>query len=197
MKFNEEVIKYLTVKYTKQKEVAQFEKLVTAANTVKEEPKAITNINEKDIALIVETVLSKMNVKSEKPLEEQLNEVDNQNFVTKSLKEENHYNKVVLNQNENLKSFNDSLETISSKLNNIIDEKDDIGSNYKEEIQEEIAVRENEMRVIIVQKGDTLSKIAKRAYGNYADYTKIFSANPEIIQNPNQIYIGQRLRIPV
>jgi len=40
LKFNEEVIKYLTVKYTKQKEVAQFEKLVTAANVVKEEPQA-------------------------------------------------------------------------------------------------------------------------------------------------------------
>ena len=38
LKFNEEVIKYLTVKYTKQKEVAQFEKLITAANYVKEEP---------------------------------------------------------------------------------------------------------------------------------------------------------------
>ena len=40
LKFNEEVIKYLTVKYSKQKEVTQFEKLVTAANVVKEEPKA-------------------------------------------------------------------------------------------------------------------------------------------------------------
>jgi len=39
LKFNEEVIKYLTVRYTKQKEVTQFEKLVTAANVVKEEPK--------------------------------------------------------------------------------------------------------------------------------------------------------------
>jgi len=40
LKFNEEVIKYLTVRYAKQKEVTQFEKLVTAANFVKEEPKA-------------------------------------------------------------------------------------------------------------------------------------------------------------
>jgi len=39
LKFNEEVIKYLTVRYTKQKEITQFEKLVTAANYVKEEPK--------------------------------------------------------------------------------------------------------------------------------------------------------------
>ena len=41
LKFNEEVIKYLTVKYTKKKELAQFEKLVKAASIVKEEaPKA-------------------------------------------------------------------------------------------------------------------------------------------------------------
>jgi len=39
LKFNEEVIKYLTVKYTKQKEIAQFEKLIAAAKAVKEEPK--------------------------------------------------------------------------------------------------------------------------------------------------------------
>ena len=46
LKFNEEVIKYLTVRYTKQKEVTQFEKLVTAANFVKEEPKAETPVAE-------------------------------------------------------------------------------------------------------------------------------------------------------
>jgi small subunit ribosomal protein S6 len=37
LKFNEEVIKYLTVRYTKKKELAQFEKLVKAASAVKEE----------------------------------------------------------------------------------------------------------------------------------------------------------------
>jgi len=36
LKFNEEVIKYLTVRYTKVKEVAQFEKLIAAANKVAE-----------------------------------------------------------------------------------------------------------------------------------------------------------------
>ena len=40
LKFNEEVIKYLTIRYTKQKEVAQFEKLIAEANTAKETPKA-------------------------------------------------------------------------------------------------------------------------------------------------------------
>jgi len=38
LKFNEEVIKYLTVRYTKQKEVTQFEKLVAAAAPVIETP---------------------------------------------------------------------------------------------------------------------------------------------------------------
>ena len=53
LKFNEEVIKYLTVKYTKQKEVAQFKKLVTAANVVKEEPKTEEVVAEE--ALVAET----------------------------------------------------------------------------------------------------------------------------------------------
>jgi len=48
-----------------------------------------------------------------------------------------------------------------------------------------------------VQKGDTLSKIAKRAYDNCDAYIKIFKANPEVIKNPNQIFIGQKLRIPI
>ena len=39
LKFNEDVIKYLTVKYTKKKELAQFDKLVSAANGTKEETK--------------------------------------------------------------------------------------------------------------------------------------------------------------
>jgi small subunit ribosomal protein S6 len=38
LKFNEEVIKYLTVRYIKQKEVAQFNKLVSASAVKVEEP---------------------------------------------------------------------------------------------------------------------------------------------------------------
>ena len=39
LKFNEDVIKYLTVKYTKQKEIAQFNKLVNASTVTKEDTK--------------------------------------------------------------------------------------------------------------------------------------------------------------
>ncbi len=45
LKFNEEVIKYLTVRYTKQRELTQFAKLVSAA-TPKEEAPAEEEVTE-------------------------------------------------------------------------------------------------------------------------------------------------------
>ena len=48
----------------------------------------------------------------------------------------------------------------------------------------------------IIQSGDTLSKIAQRFYGNASAYPKIFEANREVIEDPNKIYPGQKIRIP-
>lgn len=53
-----------------------------------------------------------------------------------------------------------------------------------------------EIEFYTVQSGDTLSKIAKKYYGNGAKYPVIFEANREVIENPDLIYPGQRLRIP-
>ena len=47
-----------------------------------------------------------------------------------------------------------------------------------------------------VQRGDTLSAIAKAQYGNANAYMKIFEANKPMLSNPDQIYPGQLLRIP-
>ena len=47
-----------------------------------------------------------------------------------------------------------------------------------------------------VKDGDSLWNIAKRFYGNGAQYNKIYSANTDIIKNPNLIYAGQVLTIP-
>jgi nucleoid-associated protein YgaU len=49
----------------------------------------------------------------------------------------------------------------------------------------------------IIQKGDSLSAIAKRYYGNVKDYPRIFDANREVIKNPDLIYPGQKIRIPL
>lgn len=48
-----------------------------------------------------------------------------------------------------------------------------------------------------VVKGDCLWNIAKKFYGNGSQYPKIFNANKDKIKNPNLIYPGQVLTIPV
>ena len=47
-----------------------------------------------------------------------------------------------------------------------------------------------------IQKGDTLSAIAKKYYGNANDYPRIFEANREVIKDANLIFPGQKIRIP-
>jgi len=47
-----------------------------------------------------------------------------------------------------------------------------------------------------VEKGDTLSAIAKKHYGNANAYQKIFEANTPMLSHPDKIYPGQVLRIP-
>ena len=47
-----------------------------------------------------------------------------------------------------------------------------------------------------VVRGDTLSAIAKKFYGNANKYPVIFEANKPMLQDPDRIYPGQVLRIP-
>ncbi len=47
-----------------------------------------------------------------------------------------------------------------------------------------------------VQPGDSLSKIAKKKYGNANLWKLIFEANQERIKNPDLIQVGWELRIP-
>jgi nucleoid-associated protein YgaU len=47
-----------------------------------------------------------------------------------------------------------------------------------------------------VQKGDTLSKIAKNFYGEANDYKRIFEANRDQLKDPDKIQPGQVLKIP-
>jgi len=58
------------------------------------------------------------------------------------------------------------------------------------------AVNPKSNGIHVVQPGDTLWAIAKKYYGNGAQYTKIFNANRDKIKNPNLIYPGQQLVIP-
>ncbi len=48
-----------------------------------------------------------------------------------------------------------------------------------------------------IRSGDSLSKIAKREYGNANDWRRIFEANQDIIKNPDKIFPGQVIKIPL
>lgn len=167
-----------------------------------------STINPKDIELIVKIIISQMNQARQEPdtlsthtstLEEQLLAAEERVSVKQTLKEGNHYNKVVVSSNETEIDTTNELMQLQHSLNSALEESDETreGSDYSKAIAKEVVVRSNEMRIIIVQKGDSLSKIAEKAYGNRDDYVKIFNANPEVVKNPNEIFVGQPLRIPL
>ncbi|MCK5726808.1 MAG: peptidoglycan-binding protein LysM [Thiotrichaceae bacterium] len=48
-----------------------------------------------------------------------------------------------------------------------------------------------------IKKGDSLWKIANKFYGNGSQYKKILAENLEVIKDPDLIYSGQKIRIPL
>lgn len=51
-------------------------------------------------------------------------------------------------------------------------------------------------RTYTVVSGDSLSKIAKHAYGDGAKWREIFEANRDVLDDPDKIFPGQILRLP-
>ena len=47
-----------------------------------------------------------------------------------------------------------------------------------------------------VQAGETLSRIAKEYYGDEGDYRRIYEANRDTLDDPDNISVGQKLKIP-
>ncbi len=62
--------------------------------------------------------------------------------------------------------------------------------------QLQVTRREPEATYYTVEKGDSLSKIAKAHYGDPMKYPVIFEANRPMLKDPDKIYPGQVLRIP-
>lgn len=60
----------------------------------------------------------------------------------------------------------------------------------------QVPKQEPEAQFYEVKSGDTLSKIAKQFYGDANKYPQIFEANRPMLKDPDEIYPGQRLRIP-
>ncbi len=73
--------------------------------------------------------------------------------------------------------------------------KPDFG-NVKSGVATTAAPAASTLQTYTVAKGDSLSKIARKFYGNANEWRVIFEANRERISNPDLIQIGQVLKIP-
>ena len=126
--------------------------------------------------------------------------VNEDTHIDNSKKQVDVYNKVNVQNTQGTDSLSQLSELITSEIEDATVSSTTTTTNeedkeYSTDIKKEVVFREKEMRIIIVKKGDTLGKLAKRAYGNVMEYKRIYKANPEITR-PDRIYIGQKIRIP-
>ncbi|MBT8323650.1 MAG: LysM peptidoglycan-binding domain-containing protein [Winogradskyella sp.] len=72
-----------------------------------------------------------------------------------------------------------------------------IGGDNPQDIKADIRVADDSVyHRHTVKSGETLGKIAKHYYGDPMKYKQIFSANTDILKNPDLIHPGQELIIP-
>jgi len=95
--------------------------------------------------------------------------------------------------------------------NRVWDQIKNVNPNWAQDLTADITVDQNarpatqaqgasasggQQQKYTVRPGDSLSKISKEVYGNANDYMKIFEANRDVLNDPNQIRPGQTLTIP-
>ena len=70
---------------------------------------------------------------------------------------------------------------------------------YVEEVEDVYSEEliEPEYKYYTVQKNDTLQKISSKFYGTTRKWKKIYDANTDVIKNPDRLYPGTEIRIPV
>jgi len=51
-------------------------------------------------------------------------------------------------------------------------------------------------KTYVVVEGDSLSKIARREYGDASKWRTIYEANKDLINDPDLIFPGQELKVP-
>ena len=71
-------------------------------------------------------------------------------------------------------------------------------STYESAISQELDDKNKGVkgRVVVVKKGDTLSSLAEKYYGNSMAFHKIIESNKEISEKSPIVYVGQKINIP-
>lgn len=64
------------------------------------------------------------------------------------------------------------------------------------ETSQESQSQGTEERIHEVTSGDTLGLIADRYYGDSSQFEKIFEANRDVLDTPDSLQVGQKLKIP-
>ena len=69
--------------------------------------------------------------------------------------------------------------------------------NWEDELAADINVGNTDIfGIYTVQPGDSLSKISKWLLGDPMKYMEIFNINTDILKDPNNISVGQKLKLP-
>ena len=70
-------------------------------------------------------------------------------------------------------------------------------SDWQTELAADIHVKSTDIYgIYTIQKGDTLSGIAKSLFGDPMRYNEIFNLNRDVLTNPDLIKVGQKLKLP-
>lgn len=196
----------LVMKEVEKKQEEKQEEPQVQTASAEEDEKVDASSDEALISLLEDSSIDTIQTINESEEDEQNIKELTEKEVSSKKEGQNNYNKVIVSQTPTKKlSEVDELTQLSREISNIIGS-DDLSSivsapestsdNYTQSLAPEVDVRSNEMRIIVVQRGDTLGKIALRAYGSAKAYKKIYRANPDLINRPDRIYVGQKLHIP-
>ena len=69
--------------------------------------------------------------------------------------------------------------------------------SQEEAIEEKEATKEKRYEYYVVGENDTLQKISYKFYGTTKKWKKIYRENEDIIKDPDKIYPGIKIRIPI
>ncbi len=88
----------------------------------------------------------------------------------------------------------ETREEIEKRKEEYRRQREQVQAQAEEELPEEM--QPEEPQTYVVQRGDSLSQIAQKVYGDASRWREILKANEDQIKDPKVILPGQELRIP-